>query len=155
MKPTLLLRIALGYLALSSLQIGVWALAAPRSFYDSFPGLGRTWVAIDGPYNEHLVRDFGALNLALALVVILAAVRLSRDLIQVAGLATLAWGIPHLAYHLFNRDGLSVSDQIVSFGGLIAFVALAGLILAIGPRLANQAIATTTEADSKLAKATT
>ena len=38
--------------------------AAP--FYDDFPGLGRSWVAADGPYNEHLVRDVGALNLALA-----------------------------------------------------------------------------------------
>ncbi len=42
-------RIALGYLALVSLQIGLWAQFAPRSFYDDFPGLGRAWVAIDGP----------------------------------------------------------------------------------------------------------
>ena len=38
---------------------GLWATLSPRSFYDEFPGGGRAWVAADGPYNEHLVRDFG------------------------------------------------------------------------------------------------
>ena len=48
--------------------VGAWALAAPRSFYDGFPmpGLLGAWVASDGPYNEHLVRDVGSLYLALA-----------------------------------------------------------------------------------------
>ena len=138
MKPSLVLRIALGYLAFFSLQIGVWALLAPQSFYDDFPGLGRSWVAVDGPYNEHLVRDVGALNLALALVVIMAAVRLSRELITVAGVATLAWGIPHLVYHLFERDGLSVADQVASLGGLATFVAFAGFVLAVGPGMAGR-----------------
>ena len=30
------------------------------------------WVAVDGPFNEHLVRDVGALNLALAFVAAMA-----------------------------------------------------------------------------------
>ncbi len=146
MKPTLLLRIALGYLALFSLQIGLWAMLAPRSFYDDFPGLGRSWVSVDGPYNEHLVRDVGALNVAIALVVIMAAIRLSRDLVMVAGLATLAWGVPHLIYHLFERDGLSVSDQIISLSGLATFSGLAALILIIGPGIADRAQAEQTQA---------
>jgi hypothetical protein len=51
-------------LLLSGLVIGSWALFAPASFaYDL--GIAQLWVATDGPYNEHLVRDVGALSLGL------------------------------------------------------------------------------------------
>lgn len=128
-------RIALGYLIVVTTQIGLWALVAPRSFYADFPGLGRAWVSVDGPYNEHLVRDVGALNLALAVVLIAAFVRLSRELTTIAGLATLAWGVPHAAYHLANTDGLGGSDIAVSVGGLVLFAVIGGGLLWSGPRL--------------------
>lgn len=118
------IRIALGYVALLSVQIGVWALVAPRSFYDDFPGLGRAWVSVDGPYNEHLVRDVGALNLALAVVVIAAAVSLSRPLIYTAVGAAIAFGLPHLIYHVANADLLDADDNVISLGGLVLAVAL-------------------------------
>ncbi|WP_109639388.1 hypothetical protein [Lentzea atacamensis] len=44
---------------------GVWAAAFPLSFYNDFPGPGLHWVAALSPYNEHLARKVGALNLAL------------------------------------------------------------------------------------------
>ena len=119
----------LGYLVIVSVQIGAWALLAPQSFYDSFPGLGRAWVSVDGPYNEHLIRDVGALNLALAAVLAYAAVRLTKELVLVAAVASLVWGVPHAIYHLFNRDGLEGIDIMASLGGLIFFAVLgAGLI---------------------------
>lgn len=127
-------RIALGYLVFSSVQLGVWALLAPQSFYDSFPGMGRTWIAIDGPYNEHLVRDFGALNLALAVVLLSAAISLTVSLVRTAALASLAWGIPHFLYHLFNTDDLSSGDLIASLGGLLLFAALPTALLILAPR---------------------
>ena len=68
----------LGILTLSAATVGAWAAFTPRSFYDDFPGLGQIWVAVDGPYNEHLVRDVGALNLALAVVSVCALLTLSR-----------------------------------------------------------------------------
>lgn len=111
-------RIALGYLAIVALQIGLWALLAPQSFYDSFPGLGRTWVNVDGPYNEHLVRDVGALNLALLVLIVVAAVRLTKTLVIVAAAAQLVWAAPHFVYHIFNTDGLDGSDVAISLGGL-------------------------------------
>lgn len=117
-------RVALGYLGLVSLQIGVWALVAPRSFYDGFPGGGRAWVSVDGPFNEHLVRDVGALNLALVVVLAAAAWTLSRQLIATAAIASLVWGVPHTIYHLVNTDGLDVGDIVASLTGLIVFVAL-------------------------------
>lgn len=135
MTPRNVTRIALAYLGLVSLQLGLWALLAPRSFFDDFPGFGRAWVAVDGPYNEHLVRDVGALNLALVVLLAAAAVRGSRELTIVAGVASLAWGLPHFIYHLFNREGLATGDQLLSLGGLAAFVCFAALIIGAGRKL--------------------
>ncbi|HUW02699.1 MAG TPA: hypothetical protein VMW08_10135 [Acidimicrobiales bacterium] len=128
-------RIALGYLTLMALQIGVWALVAPRSFYDDYPGLGRAWISVDGPFNEHLIRDVGALNLALAIVMAAAAVKLSRDLVVVAALASLMWGVPHFLYHLVNQDGLDGADVAASLGGLAVAVLLPLALLWIAPKL--------------------
>ncbi|MEE9414972.1 MAG: hypothetical protein V3V01_06795 [Acidimicrobiales bacterium] len=118
------LRVALGYLIIISLQIGVWALLAPRSFYDRFPDFGKGWASVDGPYNEHLIRDVGALNLALAVVLVFAAVKLTRQLVILAALATLAWGVPHLIYHLFNTEGLDSSEVVGTIVSLGLFAAL-------------------------------
>lgn len=81
------------------------------------------------------MRDVGALNLALAVLLIAAAVRATRDLVLVAGLASLAWGVPHLLYHLFNTESLSTGDNIVSLGGLFVFVVLAAMVAMGGRRL--------------------
>ena len=59
--------------AVVGLYVGGWALVAPGSFYASFPGLGMIWVAVDGPCDEHLVRDVGALYLGLAAASVVAA----------------------------------------------------------------------------------
>lgn len=128
-------RLGLGYLAVNAVLLGLWAAIAPRSFYDDFPGLGRVWVSVDGPYNEHLVRDVGALNLALAVVLVAALSIMSRELVTVAAVAALAWGIPHFLYHAFNSEALSTGDNVVSLGGLAlaAFFPLGLLYLA--PRL--------------------
>jgi hypothetical protein len=125
------IRIALAYLGLLSLEIGVWAQFAPRSFYDHFPGLGRAWVSVDGPYNEHLVRDVGGLNLGLAAVLIVAFVTLSRPTIIAAAAATLLYGVPHLIYHIANTDGLDGGDVAVSLGGLALFAALPIALIAL------------------------
>ena len=125
------IRIALAYLAVVSLEIGVWAQFAPRSFYDHFPGLGRAWVSVDGPYNEHLVRDVGGLNLGLAAVLIIAFITLSRPTIIAAAAATLLYGVPHLVYHIINTDGLEGSDIAVSLGGLALFAALPILLIVL------------------------
>jgi len=130
MKQPTLIRFALGYIAIASAQIGFWALFAPRSFYDSFPGMGRAWVSLDGPYNEHLVRDVGALNLAFLALIVFAAVRLTRELVTVAAVATAVWSVPHLIYHLFNTDDLATSDIVISLAGLVGYVAFAGVLLA-------------------------
>ena len=97
---------------------------ARQSFYDGFPGLGRGWISVDGPYNEHLIRDFGALNLALAAVFVVAALTLNPAVIHSACIAALIWGTAHFTYHAFNTDGLSSGDLVASLGGLAFFAAL-------------------------------
>ena len=66
-------RLLLWLMAFCSLGVGLQALFTPRSFYDDFP-FGRGWVAMDGPYNEHLVRDVGSLNLAIVVLVFAALI---------------------------------------------------------------------------------
>lgn len=131
MSYRLWVRVALGYVIVVSVQIGLWALFAPGSFYDDFPGLGRAWVSVDGPYNEHLIRDVGALNLALCVLLVGAFIRLSPVLVLVAGIAVLVWGVPHAVYHLFSTDGLSATDNAISIGGLLLFALIGGGLVAV------------------------
>ena len=126
-----ILRVALGILALVSVELGVWATFAPRSFFDDYPGLGRHWVRAYGPYNEHLVRDFGALNLVLAVVTIAALITLGRPLVIAVAIAWLAWGVPHLVYHLRHLDVFSTGDKVANVVGLVAVPVLAVVVLAL------------------------
>ena len=112
-------RVLLALTAVTDAFLGVWALAAPRSFYDSFPGGGRTWVSVDGPFNEHLVRDVGALNLALVVVLVAAVLAGGTTLVRVAAAASLVWSLPHFVYHLGHLDGLATaSDKVANVVGL-------------------------------------
>jgi hypothetical protein len=110
-------RIAATVLLIGDLSVGLWALFAPRSFYDDFPGGGRRWVAVDGPFNEHLLRDVGALNLALAVVALAAVLRPGR-FARVCGIAHLVWTVPHLFYHSTHLDVFSTSDAIANMVAL-------------------------------------
>jgi hypothetical protein len=126
-----IVRIVLAIWAAVSLQLAGWAILAPRSFYDDYPGFGRHWVSVDGPYNEHFVRDFGALNLALAVVTIAALITLSRPMVIAVAVAWLAWGVPHLVYHLRHLDLYSTTDQVLNVVALAALPVIAVLVLAL------------------------
>ena len=125
-------RVVLVVWAVASVQVGIWATFAPRSFFDDFPGFGRHWVRVYSPYNEHLVRDFGALNLALAVVTIVALVTLSRPMVIAVAIAWLAWGVPHLVYHLRHLDMLSsTGDKVANVLLLGSLPVLAVVVLAL------------------------
>jgi hypothetical protein len=68
-----------------------------QAFYNSFPGFGRSWVSVDGPFNEHLVRDVGGGYLALAAVTFMAIWTKTKTVIQAAAPAWLVVQIPHFA----------------------------------------------------------
>ncbi|MBA2326263.1 MAG: hypothetical protein H0V95_06415 [Actinobacteria bacterium] len=124
------LRVLLVLLALGNVQVGIWATFAPRSFYDDFPGGDRSWVALDGPYNEHLVRDFGATNLAIGVLTIAALLWLTRVLVVTAGLAWIVYGVPHLVYHLRHLDVYDTGDQVANVV-VLSLAPLAGLAIVL------------------------
>ena len=132
----MLQRAVLIYLAFSGALVGVWAAFFPRSFYDDFPGLGRIWVAVDGPYNEHLVRDVGQASLALAAVSLVAAVTMRSIVVTVAGAAWLIEAVPHFVYHVRHLDNYDTADQVGNVVSLGLLVALPGVVLATQRRLA-------------------
>jgi hypothetical protein len=129
----LVTRAGLASLALTAGGIGVWAQFAPRSFYEDFP-FGRGWVALDGPYNEHLVRDVGGLNLALAVLTVAALVLVGPTLVRVAAVGWLVYAVPHLAYHVRHLEAYEPTDRVLNLVGLLASVVVPALLLVIVPR---------------------
>jgi hypothetical protein len=123
------IRAALSALALVSLPTGLWAEFSPRSFYDNFPGGGRSWVAADGPYNEHLVRDFGSLNLALTVVTVVALVTLGRAVVVAAALAWIVYSVPHLVYHARHLDVYDSGDKVATIVALVLALVLPVIVL--------------------------
>lgn len=128
-------RVALAVLTLVALEVGLWAELGPQSFYRSFPGLGRHWVAVLGPYNEHLIRDVGSLNLALAVISAAAAILGTVVLTRIAAVAWLVYSVPHLIFHLANLSPFGTGDQVGSVTALAVTVLLPVilLVLTVGP----------------------
>ena len=122
------LRIGLLFLAVTSIGSGIWAYFVPRSFYEYFPLPGWDWVSALGPYNEHLVSDYGAMNLAMGVLLVAAAVFLERRLLQVSLIAWLAYAVPHFVFHQGQVHQFSLFDNLAQLGAL-GFVVLLPLVL--------------------------
>ena len=132
------IRDSLAFVSFGELLVGVWALFLPKSFYADFPFSGREWVSTLGPYDEHLVRDVGELNLALGVLLALATILMDRRLVQVSLVAYLVYSGPHFFFHLAQTHAFSVADnlaQLVSLG--LQVVLPAAILLAAGPRFGN------------------
>lgn len=124
----LLRRTILWATAAIGLFVGLWAAVWPHSFYTSFPGLGRVWIAADGPYNEHLIRDVGSLYVALAAASIAATFSRTPDAGRVVGVAWAVFGIPHFIYHATHFAEMAPLDVVgnaVSLGASL----LLGVVL--------------------------
>ena len=122
-------RTLLAVLAVPAALSGAWATFAPRSFYDSFPGAGHHWVAVDGPYNEHLVRDVGGLYLAVLVVNVWALAQ--PQLGRLAGTAWLVFSLPHLLYHSAHLHLYNTGDQIGNVVGLGGAAIVAAALAAV------------------------
>ncbi|MDQ3792296.1 MAG: hypothetical protein M3341_06575 [Actinomycetota bacterium] len=123
------LRGGLLFVAATSLAGGLWALLLPRVFYEDFPLPGREWVSTLGPYNEHLIRDYGALNLALAVLLVSAAIYLERRLVRVALVTWLVFATPHFVFHLGQTHHFSATSNAEQLGGLALLVVLPLVLL--------------------------
>ena len=106
------LRIGIVVIALTPALVGIWATVAPRGFYDGFPGGGHHWVSAVGAYDEHLVRDVGALYLGALVMLAFAFAWLDRRLVQAALVSTAVAALPHLIYHSTALDGFSTGDAV-------------------------------------------
>jgi hypothetical protein len=89
-------------LALIQGALGLYAYAAPLTFYHGLPFPGHSWVDVLPPYNGHLITDYGILSLSLTVVLGAAAIFLERRLVQAAlgglpGLCGAASGLPRHA----------------------------------------------------------
>jgi hypothetical protein len=124
-----LVRIGLAYLAVGAASVGLWAAFDPRSWFDNFPGgpFGE-WAAALPPYNEHLVRDVGALYLGFTVMFVWALWRPARALVVPLAVAWIVAQVPHLIFHLAHDEGLSSGDRLVQNGGLVLFVVVAALV---------------------------
>ncbi len=121
---------SLGLIAVLMLPAGLQAAFAPRSFFDDFP-FGRGWIAHEGDaYNEHLVRDVGALFIALVIVTAWTVWK-GRPGRPVA-VAWLVQGVLHLYFHLGHLDGYESVDKIGLVGSLVVVPALALVALWAG-----------------------
>jgi hypothetical protein len=108
--------------------IGLWALAAPRSFYDDFPVGTDGWVNALGPYDGHLATDVGALFVALGFLLCFAAVSLRRETVVVAAIAWLIFAFPHLLWHILNLEPYGTADAIGNTTAL-AWTVIGGLLV--------------------------
>jgi hypothetical protein len=122
-------RIVLLLVGAAQAEIGIWATAAPRSFFDSYPGFGHHWVAMLGPYNEHLLRDFAGAELGFGLLLVIAAVWFIRPLVLAAGAAFLAATLPHFIYHLTTTSMMSSTDNVGSLGGFVVEMAAIAAVM--------------------------
>ncbi|MET0673375.1 MAG: hypothetical protein ABWY37_07785 [Microbacterium pygmaeum] len=114
--------------------VGVWAAGFPQSFYDSFPGFGFVWISVDGPFNEHLIRDVGSLYLALAAASAAATFSRTPDAGRVVGVAWAVFGIPHFAYHAAHFAHMAPADVIGNVVSLGASLLLGIVLILPGPR---------------------
>jgi DMSO/TMAO reductase YedYZ heme-binding membrane subunit len=107
-----ILRIGMIVLIVPQAVAGFWAFVAPRSFYETFPGFGREWVAPIGDYNAHFIADTGNLLLVLCLLLAVAAFYLERRLVRVALSLWLVFAVPHFISHVQLTEMFDGPDNV-------------------------------------------
>jgi len=131
------LRCGLLFVAATPLAGGLWALLFPRAFYDGFPLPGSDWVSTLGPFNEHLVRDYGALNLAMAVLLLAAGILLERRLAQAALITWLVFEVPHFVFHAGQTHHFSAGSNLAQLSGLALLIVLPLVLLFLLPQRAE------------------
>lgn len=133
------IRVVLALLAVANIATGLWAVFAPRSWFDDFPGWAPRLVAAMPPYNEHLATDAGGGLLATGVAAAVAACWMRRDVVIVATAAYATAAVPHAVFHIAHpADALTTSENIVnSFTLVIAAVAAVAVLVATVARPAE------------------
>ncbi|HVR31099.1 MAG TPA: hypothetical protein VMS74_00140 [Acidimicrobiia bacterium] len=92
------------------LSFGLWAMVAPRAFFDA--------IAVFEPYNQHFIQDIGAFQIGLGAVLGLAWATGGADAIAVgsvgAGVGSLAHGVSHvIGADLGGNPGVDIPTFLV------------------------------------------
>jgi hypothetical protein len=131
------LRAGLVCLAVALGLAGAVQLPLPRAFYNDLPWPGRPLVAMPPPYNEHLMRDVGALTLAYTLVLGIAAVSMERRMVRTALAANLVFAVPHFAFHVAHPAHFTTADAVAQTATLALGVPIPVVLLGVSGRLAT------------------
>jgi hypothetical protein len=126
-----MIRAGLIFLAVAQGAAGLIQLFAPKFFYDDFPTSATPWVSLLPPYNEHLMRDVGALTLAYVLVLTAAAIWPEPKLVRVALAANLMFTVPHFIFHATHLDHYPTGSAIGQTIALALAVLLPIALLAL------------------------
>jgi AhpD family alkylhydroperoxidase len=111
-------------LAVPTIGTAGWALTAPHSWHQDFPGFGRDWLPVFGAYNEHVVRDFAGALLALGVLLLLAALAPRLSLRRAVPASFLFFAVPHLVFHIAHAGELPTGDDVVNLVLLALSVAV-------------------------------
>jgi hypothetical protein len=128
------IRAGLLSLAVPVLVVGGWALIAPHNWYDNFPVHSAHWISGLGAYQEHLVRDFGSLYLALGLLMAFAGIVLDRLLVQAVLVGSLVFQVPHFVFHAANTGPFSTASNAVNLVLLALGLVVTGTVLWMSTR---------------------
>lgn len=134
------LRILMFLLGGPNIITGGWAVIAPQSWFDNFPGWAPQLVAAYPPYNEHLASDAGMGLLASGVVMVLAALWPKREVVITAAIGYLAFVLPHFLYHLINpADLMTGAENTVNTISLASSVVGGAVVLIWQRRLEPKA----------------
>lgn len=135
------MRAGVGFLAATQVIVGVWALLFPTRFF-ALPVVG-----MDTSYNGHLMRDYGAMSLASAVVLTAAAVHGEKWLIRVALIMYLTWAVPHFLVHLTMLGHVGPSTGALLMAALAGAIALPVALLGFALRTRESGSGVTPDRD--------
>ncbi len=116
--------------AVPQLITGLWAVLAPRSWFDDFPGIGPALVGAEPPFNRHLATDAGGAFLATGVAVLIAVIWPRRQLVTMALVTYLTFALPHAVYHAAHEaPELSSAGDAANVILLFTGVAMAAVLL--------------------------
>ena len=132
-----LLRAGMWFITAVEITVGVVATLTPRWFYDNVP-----WVDLAPPFAEHLMRDYGAMNLALGLVTAVAAITMDRVMVRTSLAAYLLFAVPHLIFHVTHHEHYTASQAVGETTALTIAVLLPLALLALTWRVPSPRLLT-------------
>jgi hypothetical protein len=100
---------------------GVWALAAPESFFDV--------LARFDPYNQHFIQDIGAFLIGLGAVLLLAGLITGADALAVGLVGVSIGSVAHVVSHAVGYDlGGRPAFDIPALSALAVVLLVAGVV---------------------------